>query len=460
MHDNPALHGLITKRVPVIPLFTYHAARHMPPVNGEAQKVWLDGSLRALNESLRKRGSRLIVKTGEAQSLLPALLKQWNAAGISWNALIEPEQNQQDRQLARTLSEAGCNVEIHRDAQTLFAPDDITTQEGDYYRVFTPFWKRCMVTQTVRRLYPAPDSIPAPLSWPPGDALDLLPRQPDWSEGIRNSWQAGEEAARERLHHFRGMIESYPSARDMPALQATSRLSPHLHFGEISPHTVWHEMQKMGDMETAKAKFLSEVGWREFSYHLLARNPELTHACFRPEFRHFPWKADHVRRKAWQKGRTGYPIVDAGMRELWHTGWMHNRVRMIAASFFTKHLLQPWQDGAAWFLDTLVDASLANNSASWQWVAGCGADAAPYFRIFNPVLQGEKFDPRGAYIRRWVPELARLPDAYIHKPWKAPPLILHEAGIVLGKHYPEPVVDHDRARQEALAAFEHIKKAA
>jgi deoxyribodipyrimidine photo-lyase len=296
------------------------------------------------------------------------------------------------------------------------------------------------------------------------DDLELLP-EIDWAGGMREAWTPGESGAIKALERFRkSAVADYPDGRDRPDKPGTSRLSPHLHFGEISPRQVWHKLapgsqsgMSESDRKSAWA-YLREVGWREFAYHLLYHFPHTPCEPLRPEFKKFPWRKDAKALKAWQKGNTGYPIVDAGMRELWHTGWMHNRVRMIVASFLVKDLLLPWQEGAAWFWDTLVDADLANNTLGWQWTAGCGADAAPYFRVFNPTLQGKKFDPDGAYVRRWIPELAKLDARYIHEPTKAPADALKRAGITLGKDYPKPIVDHGEARDRALAALDTIKK--
>jgi deoxyribodipyrimidine photo-lyase len=295
------------------------------------------------------------------------------------------------------------------------------------------------------------------------DDWQLEPTKPDWAGGLRATWTPGEAGTRTRLKHFlQKRIAGYASRRDRPDDEATSRLSPHLRFGEISPFQVWHAAQFVAEKDQRVRrdieKFLSELGWREFSYHLLHGFPDLASRNLQDRFDTFPWASNASALRAWQRGLTGYPIVDAGMRQLWQTGWMHNRVRMVVASFLIKHLLINWTEGERWFWDTLVDADPANNPASWQWVAGCGADAAPYFRIFNPVLQGEKFDPDGRYVREFVPELAGLPNAVLHKPWTAPPMMLREAGITLGTTYPEPLVDHAQARQRALAAFARLKK--
>jgi deoxyribodipyrimidine photo-lyase len=311
----------------------------------------------------------------------------------------------------------------------------------------------------------APAVIPAPRRWPRSRKLAALDLQPavDWAVGIRAQWQPGESAAEGRLQRFLDApIDDYPANRDRPDLAGTSQLSPYLHFGEISARRVWAALEAhrsaRGRRTTAVARYRSELGWREFAHHLLFHFPHTAALPLRREFINFPWSTNRRHLRAWQRGKTGFPIVDAGMRELWHTGWMHNRVRMIAASFLVKDLMIDWRQGAAWFWDTLVDADLANNTLNWQWVSGCGADAAPYFRIFNPVAQGEKFDSRGDYVRQWVPELAALPVRWIHKPWQAPQSVLASAGIVLGKNYPRPLVDHAAARSRALAAFQEIKQ--
>jgi deoxyribodipyrimidine photo-lyase len=300
-----------------------------------------------------------------------------------------------------------------------------------------------------------------------GESLDDLalypvPGEPDWAAGFGAAWQPGEAGAAARLARFvAGPVRSYADARNMPGIEGSSGLSPHLRFGEISPRQAWHAARAAAQGDNGREgveTWLKEILWREFAYHLLWHRPEMPERNLRPDFDAFPWAGDPALLRAWQRGRTGYPIVDAGMRQLWRTGWMHNRVRMVAGSLLVKHLLQPWQDGEAWFHDTLVDADLASNSASWQWVAGCGTDAAPYFRVFNPVLQGQKFDADGAYVRRWVPEIARLPEAFIHKPWEAPGEILAACGVRLGQDYPRPVVDPAEGRARALAAFAALKR--
>jgi deoxyribodipyrimidine photo-lyase len=323
------------------------------------------------------------------------------------------------------------------------------------FKVFTPFWRAASSALEPGEVLAAPKGVPAPDAWPNSDALGswkLLPVKPNWAKGFAPAWTPGEAGARARLAAFvEGPLGRYAAGRDLPAEQNTSRLSPHLRFGEVSPRQVWHALQVARQARGAEKnvdKFLSEIGWREFSYHLLYHFPTLPEANFRPGFDAFPWREDEAALRAWSRGNTGYPIVDAGMRELWATGTMHNRVRMVAASFLIKHLLIHWRRGADWFWDTLVDADLANNSASWQWVAGSGADAAPYFRIFNPVLQGEKFDPNGDYVRRWVPELEGCDARFVHRPWAAPDFAALK--------YTAPIVDHEKARARALAAFAAI----
>lgn len=337
-------------------------------------------------------------------------------------------------------------------------------RQGRPFRVFTPFWKHLQTLDPPPPPQPAPSRIPSPEVWPASDALDdwgLRPTRPDWAGGLRETWTPGEAAAQQRLATFldSGQAARYDAERNTLGTDATSRLSPHLRFGEIGPRTIWHAVRDRPH-DPGAAAFLREVGWREFCHHLLHQAPDMADRPLQAAFEHFPWRDDPDGLAAWQAGRTGYPVVDAGLRQLWATGWMHNRARMIVASFLVKHLLIDWRAGERWFWDTLVDACPANNPASWQWVAGCGADAAPYFRIFNPVLQGRKFDPDGGYVRHWLPELAELPTAVLHQPWTAAASDLRTAGIKLGKSYPEPVIDHATARQRALSALEYIKTGA
>lgn len=404
-----------------------------------------------------------MLRRGAAGDVISALLRETGAAQICWNRLYDPADIARDSALKTRLTDDGIAV-TSCPGNLAFEPWSIRTGADGPYRVFTPFLKACLAAPGPDSPFTAPKSLTPPATWPASDdpgTWGLLPVRPDWAGGLRDSWRPGEAGAAARLATFLDeRLPAYARERDRPDIEATSRLSPHLHFGEISARQVWHAI---GHAEAAgvqgTAKFRAELVWREFSHHLLYHFPDLPARNWRDAFDAFPWLDDADGFRAWCRGRTGYPLVDAGMRELWTTGYMHNRVRMVAASFLVKHLLIDWRRGADWFMDTLVDADLANNSASWQWVAGSGADAAPYFRIFNPVKQGERFDPEGAYVRRWVPELARLPDRYIHAPWTAPATVLSEAGVVPGRTYPVPCVDHATARNRALAAYEKVKVA-
>jgi deoxyribodipyrimidine photo-lyase len=460
--DNPALAAALASGRPVIPVYVLDHETPGAWAPGGAARWWLHHGLAALAASLAERGSRLVLRRGRAEAAILRLVEETGAAAVHANRLYEPWARASDAAVAAALKQRG--VAIHgANAALLFEPWSVRTQAGGSFGVYTPFSRACFAAGPPPQPTRAPSRIPAPDRFPPSDHLDdwgLLPKTPDWAGGLRETWTPGETAAQARLDRFvAGPLADYDRLRNRPDLDATSGLSPHLHWGEISPRQVWHAAEAAGAPRGKGTEtFLKELLWREFSYHLLWHRPEMPEQPLKPAFAYFPWRNDPTAVRAWQRGRTGYPIVDAGMRQLWHTGWMHNRVRMIVASFLIKHLLLPWQEGEAWFWDTLVDADLAANSASWQWVAGCGADAAPYFRIFNPILQGAKFDPEGAYVRRWVPELARLPAALIHAPWQASPLELRDAGVVLGKSYPAPIVDHSTARARALAALDSITR--
>ncbi|NYZ15729.1 deoxyribodipyrimidine photo-lyase [Azospirillum sp. RWY-5-1] len=459
--DNPALSLAAASGAPVIPLFVLEEGGR--PLGG-ASRWWLHHALARLAGSLAALGSPLVLRRGEPAAVLDALIAETGADTVLWNRRYEPDAVAVDSAIKAGLRERGLTVRSHN-AALLFEPWEIRNKSGDPFRVFTPFWRACLGAPPPPRPLPAPVSLTSPAKPVTGDALDgwgLPPTKPDWAGGLREAWVPGEAAAREGLLDFLdGPVATYGGDRDRPGIDGTSRLSPHLRFGEIGPRQVWHAARHAADARPGAAPgvdaFLREIGWREFSVHLLHANPGLPDTPLDPRFAAFPWTDDAAAAGAWRRGRTGYPIVDAGMRQLWETGWMHNRVRMIAASFLIKDLLQPWQTGEAWFWDTLVDADAANNAAGWQWVAGCGADAAPFFRVFNPILQGEKFDPDGAYVRRFVPELAKLPDAWIHKPWQAPPAVLCAAGVTIGRDYPAPIIDHALARDRALAAFKAVK---
>lgn len=458
--DNPALSAAVARGRPVVPVFVLDDQDAGEWAAGEASRWWLHHSLQALSASLGDRGNALVLRRGPAGEAIDRLLAETGADAVYWNRRYEPWATARDEDIKSALRRRGIEA-CSFNAGLLKEPWEVETRSGGPYKVFTPFWRALRASIKPDSSAPAPDRIPAPEAPPPGDPLAdwaPTPGQPDWADGLRAAWRPGEAEARRRLDDFLdGPAGSYADRRDRPAEHGTSRLSPHLHFGEIGPRQVWCAAT-MRDGGNGAEKFLSEIAWREFAHHLLFHFPALPSAPLRPEFVAFPWADDQAGLEAWRRGRTGYPIVDAGMRELWTTGWMHNRVRMIVASFLVKDLLLPWQQGARWFWDTLVDADLANNTAGWQWVAGCGADAAPFFRIFNPSLQAAKFDPAGTYVRRWIPELAGLPDSQIHTPWRVRPLDLADAGIRLGRDYPEPVVDHGAARERALAAFRELPR--
>jgi len=466
--DNPALVAAVARGGPVIPFFVLDDADAGDWAPGGASRWWLHGSLDALSKSLRERGSFLIFRHGNAEAVISQLLEQSGADAVYWNRRYEPWATARAECIKTALKNRGIEARSFNSA-LIREPWTLTTQKGDPYRVFTPFWKALRAAGVPEAPHPLPDNIPGPKVLPGSELLsswNLRPTAPDWAIGMRAMWKPGEESAQDRFADFvdRAAL-SYRNNRNMPGIDGTSRLSPHLHFGEIGPRQVWRSvttraLEKTGSpMPGGVETWLSEIAWREFSYHLLFHFPTLPDTPIRNEFGAFPWTENASGLAAWQQGLTGYPIVDAGMRELWSTGWMHNRVRMIVASFLIKDLLLDWRHGEAWFWDTLVDADLASNAASWQWVAGCGADAAPYFRVFNPSLQGAKFDPEGNYVRRWVPELAKLPNALLHAPWNARPIELADAGIIPGTTYPAPLVDHVTARQRALEAFKTLRDA-
>ncbi|QDQ40675.1 deoxyribodipyrimidine photo-lyase [Legionella geestiana] len=447
VQDNPALNAAARAHECIIPLFI-GTERWM---GKGAQHWWLHHSLKALADSLAHYGLSLCLRRGDALEVLESLVRAHDIQAVYFNRSFEPEARREDEAIAALLRSLGVRV-LDYNATLLHNPDSPQIPSG---KVFTPWWKRVR-----RELAPsAPQYLEGLFSTPDvtSDALDdwcLLPKNPDWAVQFSDHWTPGEKGALQKLEDFLDLgLHRYATARNLPATPATSRLSPHLHFGEISLnlvfHTAMHAFQEGRCTEQNLEVFISELGWREFSASLLYHFPTLDSEPLRAEFARFPWQIQPARLHAWQRGLTGYPIVDAGMRELWHTGYMHNRVRMIVASFLVKDLLIDWREGAAWFLDTLLDADLASNSASWQWVAGCGTDAAPWFRIFNPQLQGETHDPKGIYIKRWIPELRNLPDAYIHTPHEAP---------FPPPDYPKPIVDHKAARTRALALYQECVK--
>lgn len=456
LRDNLALIAA-AKRGPVIPVYIWAPEEEGRWEPGGASKWWLHQSLVSLQSELEKLGSRLIVRSGSSLEVLKKLVDETGADAVFWNRRYEPEIIKRDTKVKTELRAAKIETESFN-AALLYEPWEIVNLQNAPYKVYTPFWRACLKKGEPQQPQKAPSKLETPKSFPKSlkiSELKLEPKIP-WDVGMRAAWTPGEDGAAAELKRFLGkVVKDYSETRNLPAVVGTSRLSPHLHFGEISPREIWHASKKAGG-GASEETYRKEIVWREFAYHLLFHFPHTTDKPLRAEFERFPWRKNKKHLQAWQKGNTGYPIVDAGMRELWTTGWMHNRVRMIVASFLIKDLLIAWQEGAAWFWDTLVDADLASNTLGWQWTAGCGADAAPFFRIFNPTSQGEKFDPDGGYVKKWCPELKALPSKWLHRPWEAPPEVLKAAGMRLGKDYPAPIVDHAEMRDEALDAFDSI----
>lgn len=454
--DNPALAEAAETGHPVVPVFILDSKAGRAP--GAASQWWLHHSLKSLEQTLERKNIRLVLRRGPSAEVLISLAKETGAHAVYWNEAADGTLAGSDRAVTAVLAKRGIEARAFLGGTLLHEPiGGLHTRDGRPFQVFTPFWRAALDRMPPAIPLPAPRVLHPCSAHPKSERLEdwaLLPAKPDWAREFRETWHPGEGAARDRFAVFlKERVAGYGSDRNFPARNGHSGLSPHLHFGEITPRQIWH-----GADAAIAAPFLRELGWRDFCQNLLHHFPAMATEPLRQGFKHFPWREDAVALRAWQHGLTGYPLVDAGMRELWRTGFLHNRVRMVVGSFLVKHLLIHWRHGEAWFWDTLVDADHGNNVANWQWIAGCGADAAPYFRIFNPVLQGERFDPAGAYVRRWVPELARLPDRFVHSPWKASAIELEAAGIRLGTTYPVPIVDHDRARKRALAAFATLKE--
>lgn len=456
LEENPAFINACNHSEVVIPLYIYDKKTS---ALGRAQAWWLHHSLCALSKSLVDFGLPLVLRQGQPQTIIGELIEQFSIDAVYWNRCYESQTRERDKKIESLLSRKGILVKSSN-ANLLTEPWTIKNKQGMHFKVFTPYWKTCL--QAI--------SIPLPIrprrkpqrKMIASDKLDewqLLPRV-NWASQFAKHWQPGEEGAAKKLANFiNNNLQGYRTKRDFPAKEATSRLSPHLHFGEISPWALWRavalaKIEETCDLASAEC-FLTELGWREFSTYLLYHFPNLYKDNFRKEFAAFPWNKDEASLRRWQQGMTGYPLVDAGMRELWATGYMHNRVRMIVASFLTKDLLIDWRLGADWFLDTLVDADLASNSTNWQWVTGCGADPTPYFRVFNPVLQSQKFDPQGDYIRQWLPELAHLTKGLIHQPWKADK---NGKKLLNREDYPSPIIAHHYARIRALGCYQLMKK--
>ena len=460
--DNPAL-SRAAEEGNIIPVYVLpsETGRRDGFVNGGASRWWLHHSLTALDAALRDKGSRLVVRRGDPVEVLPALVAETGATAVAWNRRLEPAGIEVDREVKRTLREAGIEAQSFA-ANYLHEPWNVLNKQGEPYKVFTPYWKALLAAGIDVPVQPEPErlnALPEDLTGERIDALGLRPAR-DWADAFPDWWTPGEAGAWDRFEAFLDEVGEYHDTRNRLDLDGTSRLSPHLHFGEISPRQIVARVRSAyPDALDHKGPehFLREVGWREFGANLLYHFPQTETENLDARFDRLAWQNDDHLIEAWRRGETGIPVVDAAMRALWTTGWMHNRARMIVASFLAKNGLVDWRIGADWFMDTLVDADLPSNTAGWQWVAGTGADAAPYFRIFNPVLQGEKFDPEGRFVRRWVPELADLPDKALNAPWEADPATLNRAGVRLGETYPHPVVDLKTSRREALSAFEEIK---
>ncbi|NWK54083.1 deoxyribodipyrimidine photo-lyase [Verrucomicrobiaceae bacterium N1E253] len=473
LDDNPAWNWALKRKAPILPIYIHAPGEEQPWSRGAASKWWLHQALQDLSAQLKQSGSQLLIFKAEtnqsSQSILDHILHSSGAKAIVWNRCYEPAFVERDSKIKAALTKQGISVES-MNGSLLCDPLSLRNRSGKPFQVFTPFWKHCLqdpprppihsddlsITHSGHRSYSG--QIPGCCNL---EKLNLLPTK-NWDTGISQHWQATRKSGLSQLQKTAIHCCNYHDQRDIPAIDGTSQLSAYLHFGQISPHEFHHHLiQHSASAETAQSGILRQLYWREFSAHLLYHYPHSQSHALKPEYDLFPWKfnRDHLQR--WQDGTTGFPIIDAGMRQLWQTGWMHNRVRMITASFLVKHLLQPWQEGARWFWDTLVDADLANNTMGWQWIAGSGADASPYFRIFNPILQSKKFDPDGSYIRTWIPELRDLPAKWIHTPWDFPGHASLPKAASGAPAYPSPIIPHTEGRERALEAyrrFTEIKK--
>jgi deoxyribodipyrimidine photo-lyase len=455
IRDNAALAAAASSGAAIIPLFIDDDELGSRRKLGGASTWWRGRSLAALDAALRDIGSRLIIRQGKPEAVFDSLIGANGARSVYFN--LCRDRMEDDAATEGWLRTRGITVERF-DGNYLHDPVHIRTGTGGGFKVFTPFWNRLRGEYTPATNQPAPRELRAPKRLPESLPIDALQVTDRWTRSLARAWTPGEAAARKRLTKVANNLAAhYQSERDRPDRDGTSRLSPHLAWGEISVDEIWRRLdRKLGEKALP---LLRQLGWRDFNMHLMQEFPDLSWRPMQAKFAAFPAKDDDSSFRTWTQGKTGYPIVDAGMRQLWQTGWMHNRVRMITASFLVKDLLIPWQRGEQWFWDTLVDADPAQNAGNWQWIAGCGADAAPFFRIFNPVLQGEKFDPDGRYVRQWLPELARLPAPAIHRPWTASAAELSKAGVIFGKTYPHPLVDHGQTRRRALKAYEQMSRA-
>ncbi len=463
--DNPALREALETGMPIIPIYIWNPREKPREKIGKASRWWLHHSLTRLDKKISTYGSRLILRSGNPRVTLQKLVRATGAKVIYWNRSYEQETIRLLSQIQKCLEAENIQVKTYN-SQILFEPSCFLNKKHTPYKIFTPFWKECQnrtlrfTSNTVLAKWPTPSL------WPVTEDLKdwKLLSSEVYDSALQSAWNPGEQGAHKLLKIFlNGNLASYEFGRNHPSSSVTSRLSPHLHFGEISPSYIWNCMRRKTNAFSNKnsdqgaLSFLRQIAWREFAYHLLFHFPHLKSQPMKHDFLHFPWEKNPLGLQAWQQGKTGYPLVDAGMRELISNGWIHNRIRLVVASFLVKDLLLPWQVGANWFGENLVDADQANNTLGWQWITGCGPDPSPYFRIFNPVAQSMRFDPEGYYIRRWIPELRKIPTRWLHQPWKAPNPILQKSGVELGLNYPYPIIDHARCRQKALDAFRTMK---
>ncbi|MGI9240596.1 MAG: cryptochrome/photolyase family protein [Verrucomicrobiales bacterium] len=459
LRDNPALAAAIEQGEPVVPVYLWSPGEEGEWSPGAAARWWLHYALEDLRAELENVGSRLIVRQSrDCLKSLRELVDETGARRVYWNRRYEPSAIARDSVIRPALRDQGLEAESFNGGM-LFEPHEIANRSGKPFQVFTPLWKHYETLAVPTPVEVDLTELRPPGHWPPSEPIEGLNLRPQipWDGGIHEHWDPTRSAVLGRLEDIGrdGRAQRYPDDRDIPSIDGTSHLSPYLHSGQIGIREAW---ALLGDGEPIRLGLRRQLVWREFAHHLLFHFPSTPAQPLRGEFELFPWREDERALRCWQRGETGYPIVDAGMKQLWHTGWMHNRVRMVVGSLLVKHLLVHWAEGARWFWDTLVDADLANNTLGWQWIGGCGADAAPYFRIFNPIAQGERFDPEGAYVKRWLPQLAKLPSKYVHRPWEMGELELAGAGIVLGRDYPMPVVEHPVGRRRALEAYDELKR--
>lgn len=461
--DHPGFADAIESGYEIFPVFIWDEGEHRWQ-DGAASQWWLHHALTDLEGQLKQLGGKLLVHQlcgGDFSAKIVEIIQDYGADVIYWGRRYEPEIIERDKQLKVYLTAQGYEAKSFN-THLLHEPHTIQNKSGSHFKVFTPYWKHCL-TRSVDPVIEVTSEEWESVKWggvesPSSiDDLGLLPKI-SWDRGFYDCWEPRREAGLARLGEMvKSKAVSYDGRRDIPSVDGTSQLSPYLQWGQISAREVYHAFRDSYN-DTVEKGYLRQLFWREFSYHLLFHSPHSPERPLRPEYEGFPWEKNEEYLRAWQKGKTGFPIVDAGMRQLWQTGWMHNRVRMIVGSLLVKHLLQDWREGASWFWDTLVDADLANNTMGWQWIGGCGADASPYFRIFNPIIQGEKFDPDGDYVREYCPELKGVPDKYLHKPWEMPELELLAAGVTLGKSYPQPIISHEKGREKALKAYGEFKE--